>query len=86
MPFHIVGVFRSAPFGGRQLAARPDAAAIGTEGMQKMPRRCPANVSEPARVGCARWVEPLGQFDPKAPLNSPLARGIGAGLFTRPWA
>jgi hypothetical protein len=63
--FQIGGIFRSAPFGGDQLAVRPDAAGIATEGMQKMPRRCPGNIyrkggkpnsSEPARAGCARDV------------------------------
>ena len=63
--FHIVGVFRSAPFGRDQLAVRPEAAGTAPEGMQKMPRRCPGNIcrkggkpksSEPARAGCARDV------------------------------
>ena len=31
--FHIVDVFRSAPFGGNQLAILPDAAGISAEGM-----------------------------------------------------
>ena len=36
--FHIVDVFSSTPFGGNQLAVLPDAAAISTEGMQKIAR------------------------------------------------
>ena len=36
--FHIVDVFSSTPFGGNQLAVLPDAAAISTEGMQKVAR------------------------------------------------
>src|SRR5436309_2314857 len=36
--FHIVDVFTSTPFGGNQLAVLPDAAAISTEGMQKIAR------------------------------------------------
>jgi hypothetical protein len=63
--FQIVGVFGSAPFGGDQRAVRPDTAGIATQGMQKMPLRCPGNIyrkggkpnsSEPARAGCARDV------------------------------
>ena len=91
---HIGGIFRSAPFGADRLAVWPDAAGIATEGMQKMERRCPGDIcrkggkpgySEPARAGRARCAEPLGQFDPKAPLDFQLARGIGEGLFARPW-
>jgi len=36
--FHIVDVFSSTPFGGNQLAVLPDAAAISTEGMQRIAR------------------------------------------------
>jgi trans-2,3-dihydro-3-hydroxyanthranilate isomerase len=36
--FDIVDVFSSTPFGGNQLAVLPDAAAISTEGMQKIAR------------------------------------------------
>jgi trans-2,3-dihydro-3-hydroxyanthranilate isomerase len=36
--FHIVDVFSSTPFGGNQLAVLTDAAAISTEGMQKIAR------------------------------------------------
>ncbi len=36
--FHIVDVFSATPFGGNQLAILPDAAAISTEGMQKIAR------------------------------------------------
>jgi len=36
--FYIVDVFSSTPFGGNQLAVLPDAAAISTEGMQKIAR------------------------------------------------
>jgi trans-2,3-dihydro-3-hydroxyanthranilate isomerase len=36
--FHIVDVFSSTPFGDNQLAVLPGAAAISTEGMQKIAR------------------------------------------------
>jgi hypothetical protein len=37
-PFHLVDVFSSTPFGGKQLAILPDATGISTEGMQKIAR------------------------------------------------
>jgi len=92
--FHIVGVFRSAPLGGNQLAVRPARPASRPRACRRY-RAAAQGISAVreasliARAGTgrlrARCAEPLGRFDPKAPLNSPLARGIGAGLFTRPW-
>ena len=46
--FQIIDVFSSTPFAGNQLAVLPDAAAISTEGMQKIAREF--NFSEPAFV------------------------------------
>lgn len=70
--FHIVDVFSSAPIGGNQPAALPDAAGIATEGMQKIAREfnfgettfvLPKN--DPANTCRARIFTPLSEAAPE---------------------